>query len=53
MEFPASPASLSDTGLDELDADAGVFMHRAPQPQEQYYQNRLTRPSRLRSSSHQ
>lgn len=43
MDYPASPASLSDNGLDELDHDAGIFMERSYNPQEQYYQARLAR----------
>lgn len=39
---------MSDTGLDELDEDTGIFLG-SPKPQEQYYQRRLTRSSKLRT----
>ncbi|KAG8858746.1 hypothetical protein FRB96_004883 [Tulasnella sp. 330] len=46
MECLASPGSMSDTGLDALDEDTGIFVG-SPKPQEQYFQRRLTRSSKL------
>ncbi|KAG9040027.1 hypothetical protein FRB95_004499 [Tulasnella sp. JGI-2019a] len=41
-----SPASMSDAGIDALDDDTGIFLG-SPKPQEQYFQKRLTRSSKL------
>ncbi|KAG8953119.1 hypothetical protein FRC04_003067 [Tulasnella sp. 424] len=41
--LPASPASLTDAALDELEEDAGIFLSKEVHPREEYYQRRITR----------